>query len=225
MNTKYKKLYIVLGAVALIGIIVPTVLLNFMPDTVPLHYDFNGNIDRYGSKYELLIFPAIALIMQVTLALVAYNERKKGERSNEKPILYTAIGACLPFSALGIYVMAKSINNPEPVDANSIMTFTGIGMGVMLIILGNIMPKARMNSYFGLRTSWSMKNERVWQKSQRLGGIALVIGGTVMIILMAFIKGPWSILVLTAVITAVLSVSIVGSYRYYKQDSVSRDGK
>ena len=218
MNTKYKKLYIILGVVALIGIIVPVVLLSFLPDTVPLHYDFQGNIDRYGSKYELLIFPAIALIMELLFAFVAYKERKKGERSNEKPILYTAIGACLPFTALGIYIMAKSINNPEPVKAESIMSFMGIAMGVMLIILGNAMPKARMNSVFGLRTSWSMKNERVWQKSQRLGGIALVIGGVVMIILMAFIKGPWSILVLTAVIAAVLTVSVAGSRRYYLED-------
>lgn len=218
MNNKYRKPYIVLGVVALIGIVVPVVLLSFLPDIVPLHYDFNGNIDRYGSKYELLIFPAIALIMVLTFAFVAYKESKKGESSNEKPILYTAIGSCLPVSALGIYITAKSINNPEPVSAESIMTFMGIAIGIMLIILGNAMPKARMNSYFGLRTTWSMKNERVWQKSQRLGGISLVIGGVVMIILMAFIKGAWSMLALTTVMTGVITVSLIGSRRYYLED-------
>ena len=75
-----------------------------------------------------------------------------------------------------------------------------------------------MNSTFGLRTTWSMKNERVWQKSQRFGGIALVIGGIVTIILMIFVRGPWCMLVLSIVIAAVLAVSIIGSRRYYKQD-------
>ena len=86
--------------------------------------------------------------------------------------------------------------------------------------LGNVMPKARMNSTFGLRTTWSMKNERVWQKSQRLGGIALVVGGIVTILLMIFVRGPWCMLVLGIVIAVVLAVSIIGSRRYYKQDLV-----
>lgn len=218
MKNNNSKLYIILAAIMLGSIAASAVLLMLMPDTVPMHYDFNGNIDRYGSKYEMLLFPGIMLLMGCIFLLVARNERKKADRSNEKPILYTGIATCLPIAALGIYLMAKSINDPKPVDSDSIMSFTGIFLGIMLIILGNIMPKARLNSTFGLRTAWSMKNERVWQKSQRLGGIALVVGGIVTIIMMMFIKGLWSMLVLGAVIAAVLAISLIGSYRYYKQD-------
>ncbi|MBR5947741.1 MAG: SdpI family protein [Clostridia bacterium] len=214
-----RKLYIILAAIILGSIVVSAVLLTFLPDTVPLHYDFNGNIDRYGSKYELLLFPGIMLLTGAIFLIVALKERKKEEKSNEKPILYTGIGTCLPFAALGVYLMAKNINNTELIKAESIMTFIGVFMGITLIILGNFMPKARMNSFFGLRTSWSMKNERVWQKSQRLGGIALVIGGVVTIILMMLVSGSWCIAVFMGVITAVLLVSMIGSYRYYKQDS------
>lgn len=32
------------------------------------------------------------------------------------------------------------------------MKFTGIAIGILLVILGNIMPKMRRNAMFGLRT-------------------------------------------------------------------------
>ena len=34
-------------------IIATAFVLQFMPDRIPAHYDFSGEIDRWGSKYEL----------------------------------------------------------------------------------------------------------------------------------------------------------------------------
>ena len=61
--------------------------------------------------------------------------------------------------------------------------------GVAMIILGNIMPKLRMNSIAGLRTVWSMKNETTWKKSQRFGGISFIVGGVIIIIVCFLTKG------------------------------------
>ncbi len=46
--------------------------------------------------------------------------------------------------------------------------------GIALIIIGNIMPKCKMNSIIGLRNVWSMKDERTWFLSQRFGGLILL---------------------------------------------------
>lgn len=223
MNKKKdnRKLYFILAAIILVSTVASAVLLTLLPDTVPLHYDFSGNIDRYGSKYEMLLFPGILLITVGVFIPVALKERKRGKKSNEKPLMYAAIGTCLPLAALGIYIMAKSINKTEPIRAESIMTFTGIGIGVAWIILGNIMPKMRLNSTVGIRITWSMKNERVWQKSQRLAGIAFVLAGIVSIVLMMFVRGIWSLIALFAVTIAAVVVCIIGSYRYYKKDKES----
>ena len=51
------------------------------------------------------------------------------------------------------------------------MKFVSMILGALLIFCGNIMPKAGRNAVFGLRTRWSMKNDRVWQQqSQRFCG-------------------------------------------------------
>ena len=62
-------------------------------------------------------------------------------------------------------------------------------MGVILILLGNAMPKVRRNTVMGLRTVWSLKNDETWKRSQRFGGASLMAVGAVMLLAAAFTKG------------------------------------
>ena len=75
---------------------------------------------------------------------------------------------------------------------------------------------------FGVRTKWSMANDSVWQKSQRFGGIVLVIAGFAMIILSMFITGSWNLLILPFVLAAALIVTVSASRRYYLEDKERR---
>ena len=100
-----------------------------------------------------------------------------------------------------------------------VMKFTGIAIGILLVILGNIMPKMRRNAMFGLRTKWSMSNDSVWQKSQRFGGIASVLCGLAMIVISAFVPGVWNLFVMTIIIIVWLILCVIASYRYYKADN------
>ena len=63
-----------------------------------------------------------------------------------------------------------------------ISAFTAIGMGVLFIVLGNVMPKSRRNSVMGLRCAWSQYNDVTWQRSNRFGGIVLAASGLVSIV-------------------------------------------
>ena len=38
-------------------IIITAIVLQFMPDKIPAHYGISGEIDRWGSKFEYIIFP------------------------------------------------------------------------------------------------------------------------------------------------------------------------
>ena len=56
-----KKAMWALSFITLIGTVVA---VQFLPENVPMHMDFEGNIDRWGSRYENLIFPVIIIIMR-----------------------------------------------------------------------------------------------------------------------------------------------------------------
>lgn len=216
-----KKLYVICYGVILLCIIGTAMILIFTPDTIPAHYNFAGEVDRFGSKYENLIFPLFAIIMGAFFILLAKLQRKKGLAVNEKILLYTGICTLLFFTALGFYFMLKAIRyDPDATATFSIdvMKFTGIAIGIMLVILGNIMPKARRNAMFGLRTKWSMANDNVWQKSQRFGGITSVLCGLVMIIVSAIIPGVWNLIVTTVIVIVWITLCVIASYQYYKTD-------
>ena len=61
------------------------VVLQFMPEHVPMHYDMAGNIDRWGSGNENLIVPAIILLNALLIhALMLYFDKKVQKTDDEK---------------------------------------------------------------------------------------------------------------------------------------------
>jgi len=217
-----KKLYSALYAVLLICVIGTVVFLILSPDRIPVHYNFAGEVDRIGSKYENLIWPGFAVGMGVFFLLMARMPRKKGEKTNEKVLMIAGVCTLIFFTLLGFYFMQKALRyDPQAapqVSFDDLNRFVSVGIGALLVVLGNIMPKMRRNALFGLRTKWSMANDNVWQKSQRFGGITSVIAGFTMIILALLIPGIWNVLVMTIVIVVWLILCIVASHRFYLED-------
>ena len=217
-----KKLYAVLCAVLLTCVIGTVVFLILSPDRIPVHYNFAGEVDRIGSKYENLLFPGLVVVMAAVFLLIARFQRIQGHETNERIILYVGVCTLIFFTLLGFYFMWKAVKyDPSaapPVSFDAVNRFVSIGIGALLVVMGNVMPKARRNSLFGLRTKWSMANDTVWQKSQRFGGITLVIAGFSMILLSLFIPGIWNVLMMTAVLAVAAVLSAVASYRYYRAD-------
>ena len=77
-----KKTMWIVSFMALIG---TAIMLLFMPDRVPMHYDLAWNVDRWGSKYENLIFPIIIVCVSLFWTLlVRFSEKKTANSENEK---------------------------------------------------------------------------------------------------------------------------------------------
>lgn len=222
-----KKLYSALYAVLLICVIGTVIFLILSPDRIPVHYNFAGEVDRIGSKYENLIWPGFAIGMGVFFLLMARIQRKKGEKTNEKVLMIAGVCTLVFFTLLGFYFMLKALRyDPQAasqVSYDDVNRFVSIGIGALLVVLGNIMPKMRRNAMFGLRTKWSMANDNVWQESQRFGGITSVIAGFIMIILALFVPGIWNVVMMTIVIVIWLILCIVASHRYYLEDQDKKD--
>jgi uncharacterized membrane protein len=77
-----KKAMWIISCISVVG---TAFMLPFMPESVPMHYDTAGNVDRWGSKYENFIFPIIIIAMSLfwTLLIFAF-EKKAGKTSDEK---------------------------------------------------------------------------------------------------------------------------------------------
>ena len=188
---KTKK--IIFYSLMLLPFVVVLIALQFLPDQIPAHYDFNNQVTRWGSKYETLIFPIFIVIFGLfMLGMARYSaKQEEGGKNNENVCIIAGIAVLILFNAMTGYFLYTDFNKVEnlssvALDVNQLVF--GI-LGVSMIIIGNIMPKARMNSVMGLRTSWSMKNETTWKKSQRFGGISFIVGGIAIVVVCFLNRG------------------------------------
>src|SRR5690606_6630863 len=52
-------------------------------------------------------------------------------------------------------------------------------LGLMMVVLGNYLPRVRSNGWMGVRTPWTLENERVWRETHRLAGRTFMVGGLI----------------------------------------------
>ena len=225
--------------ISFIALAVTAIVLQFMPDQVPMHYDAVGNIDRWGSKYENLLFPVIIMAISLFWTLfIKYYEKKAlreidgkesaGASSNAKVL--GIVGLCMVamftvmqgFILYGAYTEAVSGATTWSVDIGKVSV---ILMGIIFIILGNFMTKTRINSTVGVRVSWSMYNDNTWRKSNRFGAFAIMIAGVVTIIMVALLKNSFgaAMAAVGAVILASV-VTLIYAHKVYVQEIESEKG-
>lgn len=67
-KTTAEKIADIIGIVLLV-IALAYLAINWsnLPAEIPAHYGFNGEVDRWGSKFELLILPSIAVILHLIM--------------------------------------------------------------------------------------------------------------------------------------------------------------
>lgn len=219
---KKKMIYFILMVFPLI---IVYLTLPFLPEQIPAHYNWNNEVTRWGSKYETLFFPCIALFVGLFLLGIAKLSSKHLEngQQNEEVCLLAGIVALLVFNVMTLFFLYtdfKSIDNLNsvPIDLYQLI-FGSLGFG--LIFLGQQMPKVKMNHYLGLRTKWSMKNETTWLKSQIFGGYSFIVTDIVILLICFMTNGLNCFLWIFAVIIIQLIVDIFATWKIAKDNEAN----
>lgn len=89
-KTTSEKIFDVIGYSIFTGIVIFLMFIwKYLPDQVPAHYNLAGEVTRWGSKYELLILPLVALFSLIFMIVVErypemHNYPKRFNESNAK---------------------------------------------------------------------------------------------------------------------------------------------
>ena len=101
------------------------------------------------------------------------------------PIYITDIGkawlcSLLPLMAVNLtmlYVLAYIGYMNQGLTPISLLRYLSLLFGLLMIAVGFMFHKSKLNSGNGLRTHWSLKNEAAWSVTQRWSGVLFVLGG------------------------------------------------
>ena len=220
---KFKRIMIMILAV-LPMIYTAIAVFFFLPDTVAAHFGIDGTPDRYGSKYEAFLFPAIILGIALFYFLYRKFQQRSSTDENDRTarnldILDTVILiVTVLFNALCVFLLTI-MKHPATMKNKENMIFVIIStiIGVLFILLGNILPKTKPNSFIGVRLSWCMDSDEHWHITNRNCGIAMVLSGICTVIAGLIVKNGTYVIYMILSLILFLTVATIYSYVIIKK--------
>lgn len=164
-------------AIAAVNLLAMTWMVQALPDVVPGHFNLRFEVDRMGSKWFLLLFPAIELLFAVGIAV---EQRIRGrDYANNKPLTIFAVCFVALFTLLGWMAYALCSTGAQMGDVVKVPFDLAIslGMSLLFVVMGNYLPTIRRNRTFGIKVKATLESETVWRRTHRFGGVVYVLGG------------------------------------------------
>jgi len=147
-----------------------------LPDgPIAVHFGIDGTPNGFMPRDTGLMFmPGMALVLMILLLWIVPAVMPKSAPLERSGAAYGA--TMLATFALLTAVQAMLVLTAKGIAVDQIRIAT-IGVGLLLIIIGNYLPKTRRNYVMGLRTPWALSDERVWDKTHRFAGPVFMLGG------------------------------------------------
>ena len=212
MILKNKKLLILTSLLTLLPIPVGLLLWNRFPETMAVHWGITGQVDGYASP-GFMVFGLPLLMLAFHWLCVFFTDLDKGNRGrNQKMfrvVLWT-IPIISNLSLLGLYAFALDVEF-------SPVVWTVVPMGLLFAVIGNYLPKTRMNSTMGIKVPWAYSSEANWNATHRFAGKVWMIGG-LLVALCGLLPHLWAVSIMIIFMVVLCVLPIVYSYRFYKKE-------
>lgn len=206
-----KKLLLLTSIVILFPILWGVMIWSQLPNQIPIHFNFAGQANSFSSKLLAVIGLPIFLLLVHLFVIFVTARDPKNQTMNEKmgkviywltPIVSLSLSYLIYSKALG------STTNPS--------IFVSALLGLIFVMMGNYMPKLKVNHTVGIRLPWTLQSEDNWHKTHRLAGKLWVLGGLILLIEAGIqFAVPY---VMGIVILTIVLIPILYSYQLSRED-------
>lgn len=199
---------IITSLITLIPIVIGLILWDKLPDQVPMHWNAQGEVDGYGTKFQAVFLMPLVLVAFQWICVLGTSLDPKKQNINDK--IFTLVLWIIPVISLLCNSMVFATALGHKVSVEIIMP---LFMGALFVIIGNYMPKCKQSYTVGIKLPWTLNDEENWNKTHRMAGFLWVIGG-VIIMATAFLGAFWLFFI---VLIPMVVVPFVYSYLLYKK--------
>lgn len=186
----------------------------------PVHWGMDGQPDRYGGVFEAFFFIPSLLTGLVALfcVLPLIDPRGQNLRRSSTAYLSTWIAVLALMTVIHGTVLLTATGRLANDGADVVLPLTGGGIGILLMIVGNVLGKARPNWFFGIRTPWTLSSDLSWDKTHRLTGKLMVLGGLAMTAGVFLLPPEYAVVVILAGSLIPAVIGVVYSFLVWKSD-------
>jgi uncharacterized membrane protein len=206
---KYESIILLL---ILASFVLGTYFYPKMPDKIASHWNERGEVDGYMTKFwGLFLMPFVSIGLLLLFIIIPkidplkVNIEKFRGYYNRFMVLLIVF-----FSYIHLLTVAWNLGLRF-----NLLQFLTPAFAILFYYSGILVEKAKRNWFVGIRTPWTLSNEKVWDKTHKIGGKLFKIAGIIALFGIFFIN--YAIFFIIIPVLGVTFYSIIYSYVEYQK--------
>lgn len=136
-----------------------------MPDTMASHWDTAGMPNGYVSKFwGLFLIPILSTCLYAVFVYTPLGPHRTKESSFRR--YYEFFFDVLILFFFYLYVVTVIWNTGIRIPIGQALA---PAIGVLYYVIGDVLPHSKRNRLFGIRTPWTLADDRVWEATHKKG--------------------------------------------------------
>ena len=200
---------------ALLGALLSLAVYSRLPDPMAVHWNVQGRADGWMPRRVAAFFgPVFLLVIWQVLRLARRIDPRQANYSRFDDAYETIVAAVLGLLlATHVITIAVALGYQVPVGR-----LVPALVGMLFVVTGNVMPRLRANWWFGVRTPWTLSDDRVWARTHRLAGYCMTGAGLVTILAALVVPPAMGIPVMLGATVAAVFAPAIYSYLAWRRD-------
>ncbi len=206
------KTLTIAATIIILSFILAGVFYQYLPDKIISHWNFKGEANEYMTKlWGLFLIPIISIAIFILFLLIPKIDPLK---NNIKKFRNHYNLFILLFVSFMLYIESIIIlaNLGYTLNMNRLIMPV---IGILIFFIGFILEKSKRNWFIGIRTPWTLSNDKVWDETHKLGSKLFKLSGILAIIGVFFGKLGFLFVLIPIPLSTIYL--IVYSYLTYKK--------
>ncbi|WP_297800591.1 SdpI family protein [uncultured Brevundimonas sp.] len=185
---------------------------------IPMHFDFSGNVDRYGSRTELATVLGGLGVLNIFVALLTgHQARSATDPIRKKALANGQLMSVLIMAAVAVMVSWSSLG-PTAAGGTINPSITSAFISGVSLLCGAMMGKVGPNPFIGVKTPWAYRSRLAWDKANRLAARLLFWFGLAGLIATPFAPQPQLLSIVVGAMLISAAWATFESWRVWRND-------
>jgi len=208
-----KKIRIVILLIIVASFLAGFYLYPYMPEKIASHWNIQGDVDGYMSKFwGVFLMPIISLAMFLLFLFIPKIDPMKENIKKFREYFDIFILLIIVFF-LYIYILTILWSLGWRFNMSQLIA---PAMGVLFFYTGELIGKSKRNWSIGIRTPWTLSSDAVWDKTHKLGAKLFKISGVIALLGFIFPDFAFYFVLIPVIFSAVYS--FIYSYLEYQKE-------
>lgn len=209
MNNK-----IVIIGIILISFIVAIYFYPQMPEKMASHWNIQGEVDGYMSRFwGLFLMPIISIGLLILFVLIPKIDPLK---KNIEKFRKHFDGFIVLMTIFLFYIYLLTVFWNVGIRFN-MGRFVMPAMGILFYYVGILVENTKRNWSIGIRTPWTLSSDVVWGKTHKIGGKLFKIAGIIIFLGIFFPKYAVFFILVPTILIVVCPIAY--SYFEYQKEA------